>query len=365
MTTRAEKLAELEALRKRPLIIYATNQRPGVSSSMGADSIPEIMDQLRALPKGTKELDFMVISAGGDPMAAWRIVRLIRENVNKFSVLVPQMAFSAATLLALGADEIVMHPFGNLGPVDPQISVRKQGPNGEPPAEMRFGFEDMAALLEYARNDVGLTDQKHLRDIFHDFTADVGPIPVAIAARGARLTLSLGERLLNMHMKDKQQARGIAEALSRKFYHHGHAVSRSEALELGLAVADRNDQVEELMWTIWQDLEGEMKTREPFNAAFELAANPAAAQVLFAPATQLQLPSNLPPPVMQQVLQNVLANIPIAQVPPTDFEFVGAVIESTRVRRKMVAKGKILASRLPDHNIAFSVVNTLQAWTTF
>jgi Serine dehydrogenase proteinase len=332
---------------------------------MGADSIPEIMDQLRALPKEAKALDFMVISAGGDPMAAWRIVRLIRERVEKFSVLVPQAAFSAATLLALGADEIVMHPFGNLGPVDAQITVKKGGPNGEGPAEMRFGFEDMAALVDYARNDVGLTDQKHLSDIFHDFTSSVGPIPVAVAARSARLTLSLGERLLRTHMQDEQKSKTIAEVLSRKFYNHGHAVSRKEAQEIGLAVAESNEAVEDLMWEVWQDLESEMKTRVPFNAAFELAANPAAAAVLFAPTQQLQVPANLPPQVMQNVLNQVLNGPPVVGVPPTDFEFIGAVIESPRLRRKLVAAGKILASRLPDNNIALSVFSTKQAWETF
>jgi ClpP class serine protease len=41
---------------------------------------------------------------------------LLREKVKDVAILIPQAAFSAATLMALGADEIVMHPCGNLGP---------------------------------------------------------------------------------------------------------------------------------------------------------------------------------------------------------------------------------------------------------
>ena len=56
-------------------------------------------------------------------MVAWRFVNALRERVERFSVLVPQDAFSAATLLALGADEIVMHPYGCLGPVDVTVAI--------------------------------------------------------------------------------------------------------------------------------------------------------------------------------------------------------------------------------------------------
>jgi ClpP class serine protease len=68
-----------------------------------------------------------VVSNGGDPIVAWRAITLLRERVEQIGVLVPQAAYSAATLLAMGADEIVMHPNGNLGPVDPQILVKRSG----------------------------------------------------------------------------------------------------------------------------------------------------------------------------------------------------------------------------------------------
>src|SRR6185312_469162 len=42
-------------------------------------------------------------------------------------VVVPEMAKSAATILALGAGEIVMGPTSDLGPIDPQLYLDERG----------------------------------------------------------------------------------------------------------------------------------------------------------------------------------------------------------------------------------------------
>lgn len=117
-----ERLAiynKIETHRKRPLLVYVTSKRDGVNASMATDALPLLIDQLDTLPDGTTELDFLIVSFGGDPMVAWRIMSLIRQRgIDKVSVLIPQSAYSAATLLALGANEIVMPPNGHLGPID-------------------------------------------------------------------------------------------------------------------------------------------------------------------------------------------------------------------------------------------------------
>ncbi len=47
---------------------------------------------------------------------------LIRQYTNDFAVMVPLHPFSAATLIALGADKIIMHKMGCLGPIDPSVT---------------------------------------------------------------------------------------------------------------------------------------------------------------------------------------------------------------------------------------------------
>lgn len=59
---------------------------------------------------------------GGDPDAAFRIARYIKRKYQKFTLFVFGSCKSAGTLLALGADEIVMSDFGELGPLDVQVT---------------------------------------------------------------------------------------------------------------------------------------------------------------------------------------------------------------------------------------------------
>jgi len=68
-----------------------------------------------------ENLDLFVHSSGGDLDSTAKIVKLLRENCKKYSVIVPFYAKSAASLLAISADELLMCKCGELGPLDPQV----------------------------------------------------------------------------------------------------------------------------------------------------------------------------------------------------------------------------------------------------
>jgi ClpP class serine protease len=127
-TDRVGLFTQIEEIRKRPLISYITSSRPDASAQMASDVIPEFANHILSVPEEKKEIDLLIVSMGGDPTVAWRIISMLRERFEKIGVLLPYAAFSAATLLSLGADEIVMHPFANLGPVDPQMTYSKRIP---------------------------------------------------------------------------------------------------------------------------------------------------------------------------------------------------------------------------------------------
>lgn len=98
-------LRRLEAARGCPAIVYWTTQLARISLAV---ELP-LFDQLRSCGK-QKAIDLVLFTNGGDTEAPWRIVSLFREFADKFSVVVPHRALSAGTLIALGADEIVMTP---------------------------------------------------------------------------------------------------------------------------------------------------------------------------------------------------------------------------------------------------------------
>jgi hypothetical protein len=77
-------------------------------------------------------IDLMLHTPGGDVDAAEKLVTLVRSvagEQGQLRVIVPDYAKSAGTLMALGANSIVMSDSSELGPIDPQISLKDANGN--------------------------------------------------------------------------------------------------------------------------------------------------------------------------------------------------------------------------------------------
>lgn len=68
-------------------------------------------------------LDLILHSPGGEGTVVEKFVSLCRAQCKRFRVIIPNEAKSAATMIALGADEILMGPPSELGPIDAQVEV--------------------------------------------------------------------------------------------------------------------------------------------------------------------------------------------------------------------------------------------------
>jgi ATP-dependent protease ClpP protease subunit len=61
-----------------------------------------------------KKLDVLIHSPGGYPEAAEALVRILRRQFDDIRFIVPAFAKSAATMLAMSGNEILMAPTPNL-----------------------------------------------------------------------------------------------------------------------------------------------------------------------------------------------------------------------------------------------------------
>lgn len=310
---------------------------------LDGDAVAQFVEQIRVIGNGDA-IDVLVHSYGGDSLAAWRIMSTLRESYEKVSVLVPFSAFSAATLLALGADEIVMHPFAALGPIDPQIQART------PKGDIQFAYEDVGAFLKFVKEHVGLTEQAFLTPVMDKLFSMAEPLTIGAAQRASDLSSEIGERMLRMHMKkekDHGRAKEIARNLNRSFLNHGDAVSRKRAKDaVGLHIADSDPKLEDLIWRAYAGLESFMELNTPFNHLAVFLGDPAAAATL-SPMPSIQLPANTPPQVQNQVWAAVVQQALQQLGPPAEvsYDIVIALVESTRRSASKVLKGKVTAIR--------------------
>jgi hypothetical protein len=352
---------KIEAHRKRPLIVYVTSKRRGAEAQMSTDALPQIIEQIDSVPTDSKAVDFLIASYGGDPMVAWRIMTLLRQRVDQVCIMIPQSAYSAATLLAFGADEIIMHPNGHLGPVDMQIPMPGSGGQTK-----MFSTEDISAFLDFVRDTLKITDQEHVRALFEITCKEVGTLGIGVTARSSKLAVDLSERLLAEHMKGKDDTgakmKSIVESMSRKFQSHAYPVNRKESLEIGLPVnKERDKKLEKLMWDAWLDIEKELKERSPFDFTIELLRS-AEGPKLLAPVPQFTVPASV---TVGSHFNTTLADImghAQTTINPVDFEHTNALVESSRIAFSNVTKGKILACRTPDLVIKYNRVITSLEW---
>ena len=259
------------------VIAYVTSTRDQFESPMAMDAIPIIHEHLRALP-GTaadRRIDLFLHSNGGDSAVPWRLVTLIREFATRFSVLVPHRAFSAATLTALGADEVVMHPMGMLGPIDPTVTTPYNPMNPTNPGQrLGISVEDVAAYIALVREDIGVQHEAEVVQTFNALTANVHPLALGTVKRSSGQARLLGERLLrgrHGNEIDDASIADIVERLTSRLYHHGHPINRREAREeLNLSfVVDAPVEVEEQMWALYSAYRDEMELDSAFQPFVE------------------------------------------------------------------------------------------------
>jgi len=230
----------IEDARGSKVITYLTSDRPGpVNARVAADIIPYFSKQLRALTEGGKvpKIDLFLFSMGGDTLVPWRLVSMMREHCEHFSVLIPYKAHSAATMIALGADEIVMSDLSELSPIDPSTAnvFNPQDP-GNPQGRIPISVEDVIAYFDLAKTKFGIKSDEDLTKIFNKFveaTPQVHPLALGNVNRTHNLIRLIAKRLLKSHKTPSrdEEVDKIVEYFTEKLYSHQYYVGRKEAKE--------------------------------------------------------------------------------------------------------------------------------------
>ncbi len=277
---RVKLINSLQKIRGTNVITYITSTRQGLETAMAMDSIRKIYDHLLLIGKSKNEtkVDLFLHSNGGDGTVPWRLVTLIREHASKFSVLVPYKAFSAATLTALGADSIVMHPMGMLGPTDPTVANPFNPPDPRNPSQqIGISVEDVTAYIALIKEDAGINHEDELVQAFKILADKVHPLALGNVKRSLSQSRMMAEKLLALHMSktdDEHKIKEIVDSLTSKLFYHGHPINRREAkdqIELR-TVEEPPAKVADLMWKLYLDYEAEIKMEEPFMSALEYTA---------------------------------------------------------------------------------------------
>lgn len=232
-------IKKLETARNSRVLVYWTSPIARIAEPV----VMPLYDQLSKIGK-VERLDLFLQTGGGDTEMPWRIVSLIREYCSHFGVLVPHRAASSGTLLALGANEIVMTPLSVLGPIDPSRShpllPRREGQDEAEPISVQDMRHAMQFINEAAGEDKKYTPEA-MAQIFSALFDKIHPLVIGAIEQSYALSKLIGTRCLETHMDRDgadEKIKSIVDTLCDDFKSHAYQIPRREAERIGLKVKD-------------------------------------------------------------------------------------------------------------------------------
>jgi Serine dehydrogenase proteinase len=195
----------------------------------------------------TEDLHMLLHSPGGDGETAVRLVRSCQARCRELTVVVPDFAKSAGTLLAIGAHHIVMGPMSDLGPVDPQFQL----PDGSLAAA-----KDIIAAVDDATAKVEAAPETYA--LHASLLADVTALMVHQARAALERTDALVEEALSSCTGRKpdevhQLQANLHEPLIELPATHAAIFGADDAAAAGLPVdkADPQGEQWQRIWRLW------------------------------------------------------------------------------------------------------------------
>jgi Serine dehydrogenase proteinase len=254
----------------RRLICYLTG--PAYGSIDLSDAAP-FGSMLDAIGK-CDNLDLMLNSPGGSGEAAEKLVEMCREHCREqFRVVVPNFAKSAATMISLGADIIVMGYPSELGPTDPQYEISVGNV-----AQLVSGQSFLQAY-ETAQDKVREAVDKNESPVGYLqslASSTLEPAFIEHCRRGVEFSRDIATKFLtDYQLKAKHPRMGVKNREKRALeaadnllsknirFSHGRLIGATEARdEVGLNVQllDREDPTWEAYWELYVRGEVYMQT---------------------------------------------------------------------------------------------------------
>lgn len=242
-------MQDLACMRGRPMLLY-------LNGPFAHDTTRILYDCLRQM--GPQEaLDLILRSNGGDPGHARRLGVLLRSFTRQLSILVLDYAGSAASLLCLAADELLMSPLSALSPIDPQVlsalpvSNRDLSPDGRrgQGGPHTISSEEARLFAEMAREwfGVGQSAEENLA-LLQLVCQRIFPTTLTTFFRADREMRAYADELLRFHQDDEELRRRIGDRFISRFSSHSHLIHREEARELGLPVRNPTPEEEACLW---------------------------------------------------------------------------------------------------------------------
>jgi hypothetical protein len=189
-----------------------------------------------------EKLYLFIKSSSGDRAQPLRFINLIRSYCKELIVLIPLECESAATMVAIGSDKILMGPVGFMTPIN-NSTYGDLDPVADGGMKVSVSMANLRRIVKHSPADNTKNPYESLYGYFH-------PYVIADAERIEDLCLMICEELLNFHIKDRKKASEISATLNLKYPSTGYPIFLQEAKNIGLKAEPMPARVNELLFEL-------------------------------------------------------------------------------------------------------------------
>jgi len=232
-------LAKLQRRVEGKLISYWTSTSGSICDN-DVVALHEILERIGPQP----QLTLFVKSDGGSGMASLRLVHLLRRYTRKLTVMAPLNCASAATMLALGADTILLGPLSYLTAVDTSLE-HDLSPLDHTNNLVPVSNDEVDRVIRLWREHAG--KEKISAHPHQELYKYLHPLVIGSLDRASSLSLMICREILGYHMSDAKKAERISRQLNSAYPAHQYPITSREAKRLGLKVQDLDAKTDELL----------------------------------------------------------------------------------------------------------------------
>lgn len=189
-----------------------------------------------------KTIYLFIKSSGGNGQASLRLVNLLRQYCEEVIAVVPLECASAATMITLGANEILMGPMAYLTSVDTSLT-HALSPIDRDNDRVSVSLDELNRVVKLWQAQGSDMSENPYQQLFQH----VHPLVIGAVDRAESLSIMLCKELLAYHIKDEVTAEKIAATLNSNYPSHGYPILFEEALRIGLKVNKLSPEINSLL----------------------------------------------------------------------------------------------------------------------
>jgi hypothetical protein len=211
------------------------------SGSICSNDVIGLYGILRSMGK-VERLSVFIKSDGGYGQASLRMVNLLRQFAGQLTAIAPLECSSAATMLALGADRILMGPLAHLSAVDTSLT-HDLSPIDRDNNRVSVSQDELQRVVRLWQKE----SDREASNPYEALFTHVHPLVIGAADRSSALSTKLCVEILSYHLKDAVKAEQISDTLNSGYPAHSYPIMLQEAQRIGLNAQPLDEEINRLL----------------------------------------------------------------------------------------------------------------------